>query len=42
MVEVASLVHLFPAWSLTEIKSLSVRERRYWIEFGVWNAKRKG
>ena len=37
--EWAALTHLYKGWTLEDIKNLSVRERRLWIEFGL--AKRK-
>lgn len=37
MSEIALMVRLYRSWGLTEIKALTRRERRYWIELGLWN-----
>lgn len=40
MSETALTVRLYKNWTLTEIKTLTRRERRYWIELGLWNLTR--
>jgi hypothetical protein len=35
------LVRAFPGWTLTEIKELSLRERRHWVRRALWEAERR-
>ena len=37
--EISMLVRLYPGWSLTELKHLTSRERRYWLDNGLWHRK---
>jgi hypothetical protein len=30
LIQVENITRFFPAWSITEIKGLTVRERKYW------------
>lgn len=42
MSEIALVARLFGAWPLSEIKALSLRERRHWINVGLWNLRKLG
>lgn len=39
--EVELLAGHYRGWSLTEIKSLSIRERRHWLRRAAWDIERR-
>lgn len=39
--DVAIIAKGFPGWTLRDIKSLTVRERRYWVKLVLALAERK-
>lgn len=39
--QIALLARVHPAWSLTEIKTLSARERTYWLALARYEAERR-
>lgn len=41
MQDLALLNRFYPSWSLTELKRITHRMRKWWIEMGVWR-KQKG
>jgi hypothetical protein len=40
-VEIELLARYFKSWTLTEIKSLSIRERRHWLARAAWEIERR-